>query len=67
VSDIVYQAWLAGGPGNDSFQAALDNPPQAPLRIYPVGSAVNSPNTDDPHCVEPVELEVDLFEKPWWD
>ena len=32
----------------------------------PVSNLVNTVKTDDPRCVEPVQVERDMFEKPWW-
>jgi hypothetical protein len=28
---------------------------------------VNSPKTDDPLCIEPVQFDRDMFERQWWD
>jgi putative SOS response-associated peptidase YedK len=61
-----YRWWLENKPGNDVFQAALNSPFEAPLKIYPVSNLVNSPANDDPRCIEPVQIDRDLFEKPWW-
>jgi putative SOS response-associated peptidase YedK len=61
-----YRWWLENKPGNDLFQAALNSPLEAPLKIYPVSNFVNSPANDDPRCIEPVQIDRDLFEKPWW-
>jgi putative SOS response-associated peptidase YedK len=57
-----YAIWLA----DDSFATVLANPFAAPLKIHPVSPLVNSPANDDPRCLEPVPLERDLFERPWW-
>jgi putative SOS response-associated peptidase YedK len=61
-----YRWWLENKPGQDLFQAALNNPFNAPLKIYPVSNLVNSPKIDDPRCIEPVKIDRDMFEKPWW-
>ena len=61
-----YRWWLEHKPGSDLFQSALNNPLPAPLKIYPVSSLVNSPQADDPRCIEPVQIDRDMFEKPWW-
>lgn len=61
-----YLWWLENKPGQELFQAALNSPFEAPLKIYPVSSLVNSPKVDDPRCIEPVKIDRDMFEKPWW-
>ena len=61
-----YRWWLDPKPGNDLFQSALHSPLQEPLKIYPVSNLVNSPKTDDPRCIAPVQIDRDMFEKPWW-
>ena len=61
-----YRWWLEHKPGRDLFQSALNNPLQAPLKIYPVSNLVNSPQVDNPRCIEPVQIDRDMFEKPWW-
>ena len=61
-----YRWWLENRPGQDLFEAALNNPAQEPLKIYPISNLVNIPETDDPRCIEPVQIDRDLFEKPWW-
>jgi putative SOS response-associated peptidase YedK len=61
-----YRWWLENKPGQELFQAALNNPFNAPLKIYPVSNLVNSPKIDDPRCIEPVKIDRDMFEKPWW-
>ena len=38
-----------------------------PLKIYPVSSKVNSPGTDDARCIEPVRIDLDFFERQWWE
>ena len=43
-------------PGGELFLAALNNPLQEPLKIYPVSNLVNSPKMDDPRCIEPVRI-----------
>jgi len=61
-----YRWWLVNNPGSNLFQSALNSPLQAPLKIYPVSNLVNSPKTDDPRCIEPAQIDRDMFEKPWW-
>jgi putative SOS response-associated peptidase YedK len=61
-----YRWWLENKPGSDLFEAALNSPLQTPLKIYPVSNLVNSPANDDPRCVEPAQMDRDLFEKQWW-
>ena len=61
-----YRWWLENKPGSELFQAALNSPLQEPLKIYPVSNLVNSPKTDDPRCIEPAQIDRDMFEKPWW-
>jgi hypothetical protein len=39
---------------------------QAHTKIYPVSDLVNSPRTDDARCIEPVRIDRDFFERPWW-
>jgi putative SOS response-associated peptidase YedK len=62
-----YHWWLENKPGQELFQAALNSPLQAALKIYPVGTLVNSPKVDNPRCIEPVQIDRDIFEKPWWE
>lgn len=38
----------------------------AKLKICPVSNLVNSEKTDDPQCIEPVRIDRETFEKPWW-
>jgi len=61
-----YRWWLVHKPGSGLFEQALENPAQEPLKIYPVSNLVNTVKTDEPRCVEPVKIERDMFEKPWW-
>jgi putative SOS response-associated peptidase YedK len=61
-----YRWWLENKPGSELFQSALNSPLQEPLKIYPVSNLVNSPKTDDPRCIEPAQIDRDMFEKPWW-
>jgi putative SOS response-associated peptidase YedK len=61
-----YRWWLEHKPGNDLYQSALNSPLEVPLKIYPVSNLVNSVKTDDPRCIEPVQIDRDMFEKPWW-
>ena len=57
-----YANWLE----TDSYKNVLAQPFAAPLKIYPVSDLVNSPRHDEPRCFEPVPIERDLFEQPWW-
>jgi len=52
--------------GSDLYQSALNSPLEVSLKIYPVGSLVNSVKADDPRCIEPVRVDRDMLEKPWW-
>ena len=61
-----YLWWLENKPGTNLFESALNSPLQAPLKIYPVSDLVNSPANDDPRCVEPVQIDRDMFERQWW-
>ena len=61
-----YRLWLENQPRRESFQTVLNEPLTAPLKIYPVSQFVNRTAIDDARCVEPVEIERDMFEKPWW-
>jgi putative SOS response-associated peptidase YedK len=61
-----YRWWLENKTGSELFQSALNSPLQEPLKIYPVGNLVNNPKTDDPRCIEPAQIDRDMFEKPWW-
>jgi putative SOS response-associated peptidase YedK len=45
---------------------ALERAPDDPLKIYPVSDLVNSPKPDDPRCIEPVQIDRDMFERQWW-
>jgi hypothetical protein len=45
----------------------LNHPRHDPLKFYPVSHRVNSPVNDDPRCIEPVLIDGDLFEEPWWE
>jgi putative SOS response-associated peptidase YedK len=56
-----YRWWLENKPGGELFQAALNNPLQAPLKTYSVSNLVNSSKTDDPRCIEPAQIDRDLF------
>jgi putative SOS response-associated peptidase YedK len=58
-----YRWWLENKPGSDLFQAALNRPLQAPLKIYPVSNLVNNPKIEDPRCIEPAQIDRDLFER----
>ena len=61
-----YHWWLENKPSNDLYQSALNNPKEAPLKIYPVNPMMNSVKIDDPRCIEPAQIDRDMFEKPWW-
>ena len=61
-----FRWWLDHKPGSGLFEQALENPAQEPLKIYPVSNLVNTVKMDNPRCVEPVQIERDMFEKPWW-
>jgi putative SOS response-associated peptidase YedK len=59
--------WLKDDdPRSESHKMALERAPDDPLKIYPVSNLVNSPKTDDPRCIEPAQIDRDMFEKPWW-
>jgi putative SOS response-associated peptidase YedK len=61
-----YLWWLENKPGSELFQAALNSPLQELFKIYPVGNLVNNPKTDDPRCIEPAQIDRDMFEELWW-
>lgn len=62
-----YGWWLNDqDPRSELHQTALAFPLEEPLKIYPVSNLVNSPQTDDPLCLEPVRIERDFFERPLW-
>jgi hypothetical protein len=44
----------------------VEHPVEFPLKIYPVGSLVNNPKTDDVRCIQPVRIDRDFFERQWW-
>ena len=59
--------WLKDDdPRSESHKMALERAPDDPLKIYPVSDLVNSPNPDDPRCIEPVRIDRDMFERQWW-
>ena len=63
-----YAAWLAdGAPSEDGPRAALAQPLEEPLKIYPVSHWVNNAGLDDPRCLDPVRIERDWFETQWWE
>ena len=51
---------------SESHKMVLERAPDDALKIYPVSDLVNSPNTDDPRCIEPVRIDRDMFERQWW-
>lgn len=61
-----YHWWLENKPGTELYQSALNNPKEAPLKIYPVNPVMNNVKLDDPRCIEPAQIDRDMFEKPWW-
>lgn len=62
-----YRWWLLNDrPNSELFMMPLNHQRHDPLKIYPVSNLVNDVKTDDPRCVEPVLIERDMFEKPWW-
>ena len=61
-----YHWWLENKHGSELYQSALNNPKEAPLKIYPVNPVMNSVKLNDPRCIEPVQIDRDMFEKPWW-
>jgi putative SOS response-associated peptidase YedK len=59
--------WLKDNdPRSESHKLALGRPLDEPMKIYPVSSLVNSPQTDDPRCTGPVRIDRDFFERQWW-
>jgi len=67
VDPVHYRWWLMNErPNSELFMMPLNNPRHDPLKIYPVSTLVNSPSVDDPRCVEPAQIDRDMFEKPWW-
>jgi putative SOS response-associated peptidase YedK len=61
-----YGWWLENKPGSELFETALNNPSKEALKIYPVSDLVNSVKIEDPRCIQPVQIDRDMFEKPWW-
>jgi hypothetical protein len=61
--DVVANWRLENQPSTGLFQAALNSPLQAALKIYPVSNLVNGVKIEDPRRMEPVQLDRDLFEK----
>jgi putative SOS response-associated peptidase YedK len=62
-----YGWWLKEGDAcSESHKMALGHPLEEPLKIYPVSDLVNSPKTDDARCIEPVRIDLDMFERQWW-
>jgi putative SOS response-associated peptidase YedK len=55
--------WLENKPSTELFQAALNSQLQAPLKNYPVSNLVNGVKIEDPRCIEPVQIDMNLFEK----
>jgi hypothetical protein len=45
----------------------LSHPCHDPLKIYPVSRRAGHPVNDDSRCIEPVLIDRDLFEEPWWE
>ena len=52
-----YGWWLDCGLGNEMHGFVLNHPDSLPLKIYPVSAQVNGVKTDDPRCIEPVQIE----------
>ena len=67
VQEQHYAWWLDCGAQNSLFTQVLKHQVTEPLKIYPVSSSVNSVKTDDPSCIEPAQIERDMFEKQWWE
>jgi len=44
----------------------MGRPLDEPITIHPVRNHVNNPKTDDPHRIERVRIDRNLFEKSWW-
>ncbi len=62
-----YDWWLKTDDlRSEMHKSAMAFPENSPLKIYPVSNLVNSPKTDDPHCIEPVRIDRDMFERQWW-
>ncbi|HEX7618408.1 MAG TPA: hypothetical protein VF480_06790, partial [Verrucomicrobiae bacterium] len=36
------------------------------MKIYPVSHRAKHPVNADSRCIEPVLIDRDLFEEPWW-
>jgi hypothetical protein len=59
--------WLTeGDERSEAHKLALGHPLEEPLKIYPVSDLVNSPKTDDAHCIEPAVIDRDFFKRQWW-
>jgi putative SOS response-associated peptidase YedK len=62
-----FKLWLNDDdPGSEFHKMAVDFPLDEPMKICPVSNLVNGPKVDDPRCIEPLRIDRDLFEKPWW-
>jgi hypothetical protein len=57
-----FDSWLKNDDSrSEMHKAAMNFPEDAPIKIYPVSDLVNSPKTDDPRCIEPVQIGRDFF------
>ena len=45
---------------------ALDRLLDEPLKIYPVSNLVSSPKTVESRCIEPGQIDPDMFELQRW-
>jgi hypothetical protein len=58
---------LGKGLKPGGFLMPLSHPCHDPLKIYPVSHCARHPVNDDSRCIEPVLIDRDLFEEPWWE
>ncbi len=59
--------WLkTDDPRSEMHKAAMEFPLDDAVKIYPVSNLVNSPKTDDPRCIVPVQIDREFFERQWW-
>jgi putative SOS response-associated peptidase YedK len=62
-----FETWLGGkSSALGVLSHVVEHPVEFPLKIYPVGSLVNNPKTDDVRCIQPVRIDRDFFERQWW-
>lgn len=61
LQDVYCERWLGNeDPHSEVFTWALEHPSKDPLKIYPVSNLLNDPKNDDPHCIEPAQIDRGL-------